>query len=382
MTQALDSARAQGALDWLLDTSLPLWLSRGLDRERGGFHESLDPVTGGCDADFRRLRVATRQTYVWAAAMRLGYAEAEEGLHHGLKFLTGPARHTEGGFCNRFDLNGKVTDATRDLYDLAFVAFALAHAYDVTGDTTLRDEADALAALISKDMPHSSGGFHEALPPRLPRRQNPHMHLLEAALAWSELDPEGPWTGIAKDLVALFQTRLFDPATGALPEYFDADLRPVTDDQMVEPGHHFEWVWLLHHAKRLGIAEQTNEAGALYDFAHRFGIGPSGVPHGALALDGQILPVATRIWAPAEWLKAEAVTPGPDRDARVGRAWAAVQRYLEADMPGLWHERLDKDAFVPGPAPATSLYHLVLAIEVMCQATDCHPRPFATKAPV
>jgi mannose-6-phosphate isomerase len=377
------AATAEDARGWFLDTALPLWLDRGLDRGRGGFYEALDPLQARNTADFRRLRVVTRQIYVSSAALRLGAQAAREGLEHGLAFLTGPARHADGGFASRFDLDGRAIDGTRDLYDLAFVAFALAHAFDVTGAPGLRDEAVRLAAFLSDRMRHADGGFVEALPPRAPRRQNPHMHLFEAALAWAELDPGGPYPALARELGQLFRTRFFQREAGTLPEYYDAALRPLPREagQAIEPGHHFEWAWLLHHAARLGVLEPGAEADALYRFAHAHGIdAASGLPLGEIASDGTPISRATRLWCIAEWLKAECVRPGADRAARVERAWAALRPFLDTPIPGLWHEGWDGSAPVPGPAPATTFYHLTLAIEVLLETAGRHPRPFGRPA--
>lgn len=370
-------------LGWFMESALPLWSARGLDRVRGGFHEALDHQTLKDTSDFKRLRVVTRQIYVFSAAARLGHPLAQEGLTHGLSFLMDHAPSAEGGFANRFNLDGQTTDPTRDLYDLAFAAFALAHAFDVMHDTAIRQQADALAGFIVDHMRHPSGGFAEALPDRQPRRQNPHMHFLEAALAWAELAPDGPYTAIATELAALFRDRLFDQSTGTLPEFFTDDLKPIDDGLgwTIEPGHHFEWVWLLHYAYRLGVLTAGTESAALYRFAKDHGIDPrTGLPWGEVAPDGTVLLAPTRLWSVTEWIKAEAVTPGPDRDARIARAWEALDGFLDTPTPGLWHERWDpvQDRFLPGPAPATSFYHIVMALETTLQVCGQHPRPFGT----
>lgn len=365
---------------WFLNKALPIWLDRGVDRSRGGFFEALDQSKAENTSDFRRLRVATRQIYVCAAGLRLGAYAAREGLENGLAFLLESARHSGGGFATKFDLNNAILDVTRDLYDQAFAAFALAHAYDATGITVLAVEADRLAAFITQSMRHPAGGFVEALPPSLPRRQNPHMHLLEASLAWAGLRSDGPYRDLAAELAALFQNRFFQAAQGCLPEYFDDALIPLTaaQDQVVEPGHHFEWIWLLHHAARLGVLDPQGEADALHKFAITHGIDPcTSMPYGELSTDGALRSRTCRLWSVSEWLKAECVYKGQDRDGRVAKAWAALARFLDVPIPGLWHERWDGTRFVPGAAPASTFYHIVLAIESMLETYGQHPRPFA-----
>ena len=52
-----------------------------------------------------------------------------------------------------------------------------------------------------------------------------------------------------------------------------------------------------------------------------------------------------------------------DRDARLEQAIAALWRYLNAPLPGLWYENQAANGqFVIEAAPATSLYHIVGAV--------------------
>lgn len=371
---------SERGMRWFGTAALPLWLDRGLDRRKGGFFEALDHQTVENTADFRRLRVTARQIYVFAAAVRLGLPDAREGLDHGLSFLLGPARHPDWGFANKFDLNSHVTDSTRDLYDLAFVCFALAHAYDILRDRALLDEAITLLTDIRAHMSHPEQGFQESLPPRLPRRQNPHMHLLEACLAWCGLTSEPLFKQQAEELLQLFITRIYQtgttPGTGSLPEYYHDDWTPHTTEGawVIEPGHHLEWVWLLHEAARLNLTQSPKTqhmAEALYRFAKEHGFDrATGVPFGEVSQQGRVLQKSMRLWVSTEWTKAETVHSGPARGAYIETAWSMTERFLHSAPPGLWHETWDPqaNAFSTGPAPASSLYHIVMAIETMAAA--------------
>ncbi len=53
---------------------------------------------------------------------------------------------------------------------------------------------------------------------------------------------------LADEMVTLFRDHFYDRATQTLAEYFDdrlARVRRATRGRMIEPGHHFEWAWLL-----------------------------------------------------------------------------------------------------------------------------------------
>ena len=79
---------------------------------------------------------------------------------------------------------------------------------------------------------------------------------------------------------------------------------------------------------------------------------------------------SARLWPQTERLKAAhllARRAGPElREScleAARQAAEAVARYLEVPLPGLWRDRLGADdRFEEGPAPGSSLYHLVAAI--------------------
>ena len=348
---------------WLLTAALPLWLAHGIDHARGGFFEALDLRTHRCAAPFRRLRVVARQTVVFSQAASLGLPGAEDAVRLGLHFLEAHAAQDDGGYAWRFDLAHKPTDLTRDLYDHAFVLLALASAAHLAGAETLRPRAWSLLAWLDTAFAHPAGGYRESLPPALPRRQNPHMHLLEALLAAHAAFGDAIFLARAQALVDLFATRLFDAQTGALPEYFDERLSPLRDDGrfLVEPGHHCEWVWLLHQANTLGVRLPRDASARLMAFTDRYGIDPA---HGALVdelgSDGTVRAAGSRLWPQTERLRAEFLRPDASA-ARQLQAVRALAAYLRPD--GLWHERrLADGAFADVPAPASSLYHLTGAV--------------------
>src|SRR5262249_19171182 len=138
-------------------------------------------------------------------------------------------------------------------YDHAFVLFACAWFFRATGDASAIQLADATWNVMQRHLADAQyGGFQEqyapgASEPKLPRRQNPHMHLLEALLALNAATHEKNWLRRAGALIDLFKTRFTDSTTGALAEYFGPDWSPApgSEGRLREPGHQFEWVWLL-----------------------------------------------------------------------------------------------------------------------------------------
>jgi mannose-6-phosphate isomerase len=358
---------------WLLQRAIPLWLRHGVDGAAGGYHEHLAADLYGCDASFRRLRVVARQIFVFSQAHRFGVAGAAEGAALGVAFLERHAALKEGGYAWRFDLANQPTDTTRDLYDHAFVLLALSAATAVLPAADLRGRALALLNYLDRHMAHPAGGYSEGIPASLPRRQNPHMHLLEALLAAHAAFGDAIFLERARTLVALVLARFIDPATGALPERFDDDWRPDAPAGifLTEPGHHCEWVWLLHEfASHAGPgADAASAAARLLAFADA---------HGAhtvtndlvecVASDGRQVARSARLWPQAERLKA-AFLRHDRTEAGKHAALAGLGVWLRPD--GLWHERRTEDGlFIPGPTAATSLYHLTSAILTASAAPD------------
>jgi len=363
---------------WLRVAAWPTWLAHGIDHARGSFYEALDLDTKTCTANFRRLRVAARQIYVFSEAHRAGLPGAAEAVHLGLRFLQRHAQHPQGGYAWRFDLDHAPIDLTRDLYDHAFVLLALASATAVIPAEILRPDALNLLAWIEREFPHPEGGYLESLPPATPRRQNPHMHLLEALLAAYEAFGDSSFIACARTLVDIFAQRLYNAETGTLPEYFDEALQPVYKNGffLVEPGHHCEWVWLLHRYQALSAprADLQGISHKLMAFVDRHGLDqPRGGVLDVLASTGETVQAAARLWPQTERLKAEFLRADPTRHKQLD-AIRQLGCFLRPD--GLWHERRQQTGiFTHQPAPASSLYHITGAILTIEQTTKNPTKP-------
>lgn len=371
---------AEQSRDWLVDAAFPLWMERGVDWRGLGYFDSLDHVRLDNGSGIKRLRTLTRQIYAFCEAERLSVPRAREAVEHGLRFLLGEARRPQGGYYLSFDLAGRPTSDDLDTYDLAFVLFALRHAYRLTAERRLLDEAESLLLFMERTLRDEQGGFAEGEPRTLPRRQNPHMHLFEACLAWMEVEPEGPFRRVADELLGLFADRFFDARAGAVLEYFGPDLRfqPGPYRDAIEPGHLFEWIWLLSRYAHLSVDNGPEFSDRLYAFAHRRGVDPAtGLLIGELDRSGAVRDRSVRLWPHAEWVRAEAIRlrdsePGTRQIAHLASAYRSLRRFIDGCRPGLWHERYlaDRQAFDLGPAPATSLYHLVGAFTALLDVSD------------
>jgi mannose-6-phosphate isomerase len=196
---------------------------------------------------------------------------------------------------------------------------------------------------------------------------NPHMHLLEACLAWSAVGRDPGWTEWSRELAALSLARFQDPLSGALVEARGADgsWLAATAGGHVEPGHLYEWAWLLLGAP--GSARSAREAALrLIDLAETRGV-VRGLAVNRLRPDLSVLDAEARLWPQTERLKACQLAwrrTGEERYlAAAADAAAATLGYLATPTPGLWFDLRRRDgSFAPSPVFASTFYHLVCAI--------------------
>jgi mannose-6-phosphate isomerase len=217
---------------------------------------------------------------------------------------------------------------------------------------------------------HPEGGFEEGeVSPTPPRRQNPHMHVFEALLSFYETTGEALHLARAGALARLFEEKLFDRQRGVLPEYFDDQWRPLSDEYgcIVEPGHHFEWSWLLRRWRALGGGDLNAEAEKLRQFAEKHGVDASGAVYDEVHADGRPRRATSRLWPHTERLKANLACYEASGDAAAANAGAQafdmLLGYLDTPTKGLWYDVRKPDAsFVQEPAKASSFYHIAVAI--------------------
>ena len=360
-------------LDWIVTSALPVWTARGFDRHAGRFHERLDfagnPVTVP-----HRAMVQARQIFVFACAAEQGWAEggaalAESAMASLLRdFASQDGDETSFAFAIGPD-TGQIIASQRDAYAHAFILFALAALYRVNGDPKLLDIAERVTRFIElrlTDPRH--GGLFDALPAPAEKRQNPHMHLLEAYLLLARAAPGRGYEERAGALVALFHRHFL--RDGVLFEFFRPDWS--ASRAMWEPGHHFEWVWLLGEYGALTGEMMGAEMEALYRSARQQGIAADSLLIDELSPEGVVLKPSHRIWPHSEAIKAAVMRkdPGFADDMAV----ALMRHFLDRPFAGGWTDHLSADGTaLVNYVPASTLYHLVLAAEVAAKSFAAAP---------
>lgn len=364
----------------LLARWVPKWHEAFYDPLRDNFHERLARAFLPAPAGYRRLLTQCRQLALYShASLQKGTLGFRPDLKKHFTSLCRKFRVEEtGGWVFSVKDEGGVHDGTYDLYASAFVIFALCHYARATKDEAARSLARATLDFIDKKfrLPNTPG-LAEALDEKLrpvsrPRRQDPHMHLLEACLFAEELWGDPAYAAMADEIVELFFSHFYDEKENILCEWFGADLKPDPEKgRRCQPGHYFEWVWLLkkHAALRGDPARHDAVCRRLLDFGNEHGWdkGYGGI-YDEVAPDGTILTDTKRIWPFTEALKANALmleSYAQERPAikkRIAAMAEVFERYYMRER-GFWTERLSRDL---SPAtdtmPGTTPYHVYFGI--------------------
>jgi len=365
-TDTSDIAAEGAALTrWLFDAALPLWWELGADRVRGGFHEAIS-LDGRPLRRPHRARVIARQAFSYGEAGRLGWRGPwREAQRHALEYFRKHFVTADATVVSVVGLDGGVSDPRFDLYNQAFALLAYASGHRTFGQAAgWREQAVALRTTLEQSYAHPLGGFVEDRAGSVLQRSNPHMHVLEAALAWIAVDDDPAWRRMADAIATLCLEKFIDPASGALGEFFAADWTPApgVEGRICEPGHHYEWAFLLDRWARLTGRTEPGAAARLIAFADSRGLDPRrGVAVNAVLADGGVHDAVARLSAQAERIRAYLAQRCSDED--VAAAIKGLRRFLATPTQGVWFDQLGADdAFIPEPARATSLYHIVGAV--------------------
>lgn len=358
-----------GGLSWLERAALPLWAEVGYCSKDGSFVERLTLSAEPLTSFPRRSMTQARQIFVFAKAAKNGWLSGAPAMvERAWQSLV--ARYWHGGdrsgWVYQCDQYGNVLNSTRDFYAQAFCLLAAASSYHIVEDKGMLDIADDTLAFMDKCMASQYGGYVESWPDAtLPRRQNPHMHLLEALLELHEADASRGYLDRATNIVDLFRRRFLQANGGCLGEYFEVDFSPKNPFLSFEPGHHFEWVWLL---SRYGVAAGTDLSDIWLPLlrAGARGFNAKGLLVDEYSTYGKVVNSSTRLWPLTEAVKAlticDNIVP-----YKAGSCWSALQSQFLADAPlGGWHDHFAEDGtLLVDFIPASSLYHICCAMDLV-----------------
>ncbi|MEX3527005.1 MAG: AGE family epimerase/isomerase [Burkholderia sp.] len=339
---------------------LPLWRGPGFDTGIGLPSEAVAPDTHAPlpVSGFRAMACA-RQLFVFAGAGELAHADA---LFDGLCRHFRDPRH--GGWFYSVDAQGAPLNRGKDLYTHAFIVFACAGYFAASGNRDARQLAEYTAALIEERFAPSTGETcldatraEDFSPLDGGPLQNPLMHLTEAWLAAGDAFGDRAFDDALLRTASAVERHFVDGATGCV-----AELPLGTAGNRFEPGHQFEWYYLVSAAgERLAATGLPDALERAYGFAERHGVdAATGGVRAATYASGACLDATQRIWAQTEYLRALAT-----RGSRPGSPDLALQierfatRFLH---PRGWYDCRGADGEVSrADMPSTTPYHLATA---------------------
>lgn len=355
--------------DWMFQKALPFWASQtgicGMP-----IVEATQLDGSPYDSGHLRLRVMARQVAVFSSAADLGIegtrSVAERAWEELLKRFYSPV----SGWASRIGRYGQVIDTSFDLYDQAFAIYACACRARLTGQQqpialahrTARHIDELLRSGCNRTGWRSSKGGSD-------RDQNSHMHFLEALLALDRVQVSARTTSRIHEILKILDAYLIDNSSGAIREDFDINWN-AKEPIRIEPGHQFEWYWLLTKASSAGFAADVN-TDRLFAFAHQHGTVPgTGLIVNACASDGSVIDPDYRLWPHCEAIRAGAVHPDKELGHRLVEQSAEhlLKYFLAPAHQGTWHDRLDQNRMLTSNhVPASSLYHLWEAVAALLE---------------
>jgi len=367
-------------LTWAKQDALPFWGSAGVDHARGGFHERLD-LSGKPILDVpKRLMAQGRQLYVYCHAGLLGwYPDSRKLADRCVEYMLGSFYRRDGapGWVHSLAPDGHIANPLRDTYAHAFALLGLAWYHRLSGDAQILKIVDATIAYLDEAVSADRGGYRDSVPAvDAIRRQNPHMHLFESFIALYQATKQPKYLARGAEIFGVFSARFFRPDHGWLCEYLTQDLDPLPGDrgQISEPGHHYEWVWLLRQFQKESGREVGSYCKALYDHADRFGWDGQGYIVDEVASTGRVLKPSRRSWPHTEGLKANVVEGERGRPGCDEKAVRCLQRlkdsYVGRPVAGGWIDHVDHTGRpLVTMMPASTLYHLICALTEAARVT-------------
>jgi len=370
--------QSQHLRNWAIDKALPFWAENAIDAQ-GGFYEDLTlSRVPNIDA-VRRVRVQARQIYVYAFASELGWFDGKEIAERTFKFMCdkGLSPDEKPGFVHLIHADYSVKSDRRDFYDHAFYLLSCAWMHRVFKAPSALEVAADIRDMMETKMTSAFGGWTECVPDEgqnlLPRRQNPHMHFLEASMALYDGTLNDIYLQDAHTVFNLFKAYFYDAEHVFVREFFEdnwARLDGALGDS-AEPGHAAEWVWLLwEFEKRTGVSTQEY-ANALYETCVR----PEVFLSDEEDFDGSPKRETKRLWVQTELIKAHLAQIERGYPDASQHAAIAIKRFREVYLneDGTWVDQIDAEGKpCADTIPTSTFYHIFCMITEAVRLSKIH----------
>jgi mannose-6-phosphate isomerase len=341
-----------------MDVIVQLWQGPGWNAEMALPYEALDAQHQPLPPQRYRAMACARQLFLFSSF--IGHPQvADAGIRAAALFRSlqqhfHDAEH--GGWFYSIDPQGAPLDRRKDLYTHAFIIFACAHYWAKVREPLVESVLNAALHVVAEQFADGDGLYESVLDEDWSSLgagplQNPLMHLAEAFLATLEVREDAQTLAALDALAEAMQRRFVNIEHGVMLE------KPLDAvDNWSEPGHQFEWFYLLESSEHLRGTPLHRSLTTAFAHAEEQGVDQvTGAVVAMLEVDGSVKDGTQRIWAQAEYLRA--LTLRPDSEALLARQLNALQqRFLH---PAGWNECLDSQGQVSrSDMPSTTPYHL------------------------
>lgn len=337
---------------------VPLWQGPGWNADMALPYEALDAGHQPLPVQRYRAMACARQLYLFSSRIEQpGAAERAAALFRSLQRHFHDAEH--GGWFYSIDAQGKPQDRRKDLYTHAFIVFACAHYWGKVREGLVESALNAALEIVAEQFARDDGLYEASLGEDWSDLgsgplQNPQMHLAEAFLQVLAVREDDAVRHDLLQLCEALQAHFIEPQHGLMLEKPRGAV-----DNWFEPGHQFEWFYLLQTSPLLrGTALHTSIDRA-FGYAEQCGV-KDGAVLAMLDVDGKVIDATQRIWAQAEYLRALVLRSGNEAQLAL-QLQAMEQRFLHA---GGWYECRDTEGAVSRhDMPSTTPYHLATCLE-------------------
>ena len=362
--------------DWFIFDAIPIWKKYGVDWDDGGFFEALDHESNPIESP-RRTRVICRQIYVFTVAYELSKAnELKSIISEGYRYLLSKLQCDSGFFAYSYSNLEKANDKKVFLYEQAFVIFVLAALFKHDSEFYF-DSLEIAKNLLNKIKKRwFLNQFQEQSTLIDQYHTDPYMHLLEGLILWEEVlenkkmsNQNSEFKKLSDYIVSLVISKFIDKKFGFIAEEYSYNWRKLNDEfSIIEPGHQFEWSWLLIKWSRIRNCTDKIKRFSieLIDFAEKYGIDKETLlVVDSISSEFKILKAESKIWPQCERLKAWFSfykTKENDSLFELQQCYKSLENlinYLNKPFVGGWIECKYKKNNLDKVVKSSSFYHIV-----------------------
>jgi mannose-6-phosphate isomerase len=341
-----------------MEVIMPLWQGPGWNAEMALPFEALDAEHRPLPAQRYRAMACARQLFLFSSF--IGNPQVPDAGVRAAALFRSLQRHfhdaEHGGWFYSIDPQGAPLDRRKDLYTHAFIIFACAHYWAKVREPLVESVLNAALHVVAEQFSDGDGLYEAVLAEDWSSLgagplQNPLMHLAEAFLATLEVREDRDTLAALGTLADAMQRRFVDIEHGVMLE------KPLDAvDNWSEPGHQFEWFYLLESSEHLRGTPLHRSLTTAFAHAEQQGVDPAtGAVAAMLEVEGSVKDGTQRIWAQAEYLRALTLRQGSE--TLLGRQLNALQN-LFLHSSG-WNECLNSEGKISrSDMPSTTPYHL------------------------